>query len=124
LFLYARDAKREDPHTLAHLAAIEANIWAMKAYLTAAADEIDDDPTPSRMAMIRALRVRHLIEQACTDTLCRFARAYGPHPLSMEGEITRRYQEIDLFLRQSHGERDLESLGRALRCEQEPQRKD
>jgi hypothetical protein len=64
--------------------------------------------------MVRALRVRHLIEQTCTDTLRRFARAYGPHPLTMIGETSRRYHELDLYLRQSHAERDLESLGRTL----------
>jgi hypothetical protein len=64
--------------------------------------------------MVRALRVRHLIEQTCTDTLRRFARAYGPHPLTMIGDTSRRYHELDLYLRQSHAERDLESLGRTL----------
>jgi hypothetical protein len=64
--------------------------------------------------MVRALQVRHLIEQACTDTLRRFARAYGPHPLTMVGETSDRYHELDLYLRQSHAERDLESLGRTL----------
>ena len=64
--------------------------------------------------MVRALQVRHLIEQACTDTLRRFARAYGPHPLTMVSEISHRYHGLDLYLRQSHAERDLESLGRAL----------
>lgn len=64
--------------------------------------------------MIRALTVRHLVEQACTDILRRLARAYGPHPLAMEEDVSRRYQELDLYLRQSHAERDLESLGHAL----------
>ena len=64
--------------------------------------------------MIRALTVRHLVEQACTDVLRRLPRAYGPYPLVMEENISRRYQELDLYLRQSHAERDLEALGRAL----------
>jgi hypothetical protein len=33
----------------------------------------------------------------------------------MNEEIGRRYQELDLYLRQSHAERDLESLGTAIR---------
>jgi hypothetical protein len=40
--------------------------------------------------------------------------ANGPHPLAFDGEISSRYQELDLHLRQSHAERDLESLGRDL----------
>jgi hypothetical protein len=110
----AFESKRDDVHTMAHLAAIHANVWATEAHLGAAGREIDESYSDGNAAMVRALRVRHLIEQACTDTLRRFARAYGPHPLTMVGETSRRYHELDLYLRQSHGERDLESLGRAL----------
>lgn len=59
--------------------------------------------------------VRHLVEQACSDVLRRFARAYGPYPLAIHEETAQRYQELDLYLRQSHGERDLESLGELTR---------
>jgi hypothetical protein len=110
----ALESKRDDVHTMAHLAGIYANVWATETYLAAAGCEIDESYSDCTAAMLRALRVRHLIEQACTDTLRRYARAYGPHPLTMVGETSRRYHELDLYLRQSHGERDLESLGRTL----------
>jgi alkylation response protein AidB-like acyl-CoA dehydrogenase len=110
----AFESKRDDVHTMAHLAAIQANVWATKTYLVAAGREIDEPHSDGNAAMVPALRIRHLIEQACTDTLRRFARAYGPHPLTMVGETSRRYHELDLYLRQSPAERDLESLGRAL----------
>ena len=64
--------------------------------------------------MQRALTVRHLVEQACTEVLRRLARAYGPHPLAMDEDVSRRYQELDLYLRQSHAERDLEALGKSI----------
>jgi hypothetical protein len=32
----------------------------------------------------------------------------------MEEEVGRRYQELDLYVRQSHAERDLEVLGRLV----------
>ena len=107
-------AKRDDPHTIAHLAAMHANVWATEALLAVAAAEFDRNPNAN--AMVRALEVRHLVEQLCTDTLRRFARALGPAPLAKHADIARRYAELDLFLRQSHAERDLESLGRALRA--------
>ena len=110
----AMAAKRDDPHTTAHLAAMHANVWATEALLAAAAAEFDRDPKAN--AMVRALEVRHLVEQLCTDTLRRFARALGPAPLAKHADTARRYAELDLFLRQSHAERDLESLGRALRA--------
>lgn len=111
---YAALNNRQDTHTLAHLGAMYASVWACEAYLDVAGREIDAHPTDSISARIRALRVRHLIEQACTDTLRRFARGYGPYPLCMEREVARRYQETDLYLRQCHAERDLENLGRAI----------
>jgi hypothetical protein len=108
-------SKRADAHTLAHLGAMQANAWAMQSWLATAGAEIDAVPREAGAAQARALTVRHLVEQACTDTLRRFARAYGPQPLAMDAEVSRRYQELDLYLRQSHAERDLEELGRALR---------
>ena len=59
--------------------------------------------------------LRHLVEQECTNILRRLPRAYGPYPLAMNEQTARRYQELDLYLRQSHAERDLESLGRGLK---------
>jgi hypothetical protein len=48
-------------------------------------------------ARIRALTLRHVVEQACTDVLRRIARAYGPRPLAFDCDISRRYQELDMF---------------------------
>jgi alkylation response protein AidB-like acyl-CoA dehydrogenase len=111
---YAMHQSRRDPHTMAHLGAMHASIWAVLSFLDSAGDQIDLYPNDREKVMIRALTVRHLVEQACTDVLRRLPRAYGPHPLAMEENVFRRYQELDLYLRQSHAERDLETLGRAL----------
>lgn len=107
---YALKQTRRDSHTLAHLGAMEASVWAMKSFLESAGRQIDECPHDSESAQRRALIVRHIIEQACTDVLRRFARAYGPYPLSMDESISQRYEELDLYLRQSHAERDLEAL--------------
>ena len=112
---YAMRQTRADSHTLAHLGAMHAAIWMLRSCLEAAADEIDAEPFNSSSACIRALTVRHVVENACTEILRRLLRAYGPHPLVADSAVSRRYQELDLYLRQSHAERDLESLGRNLR---------
>jgi hypothetical protein len=112
---FALASKRDDPHTVAHLGAMQASVWAMYAILKQAGDEIDAAPLDSKAAQIRALQVRHLIEQMGTEILQRFARAYGPSPLSMNEQISQRYQEAALYMRQSHGERDLECLGHLIR---------
>jgi len=115
LVQWALEQERHDPHTLAHLGAMSAAVWSMQAVLRSAGAEIDAAWEDVEAAQIRALAVRHVIEQACTDVLRRLARAYGPHPLAMDEAIGRRYQELDLYVRQSHAERDLEALGRLLR---------
>lgn len=112
---YAKEQSRNDSHTLAHLGAMHASIWATLAYLDSAGHEIDDAPYDCEKAIVRALSVRHLIEQACTDILRRLSRAYGPYPIAMDKKISQRYQELDLYLRQSHAERDLETLGHAFK---------
>jgi len=114
LVQYATANPRKDPHTLTHLGAMQSCIWAMRACLDAAAREIDTDPECYAAAHVRALTVRHIVEQQCTDVLRRFARAYGPFPLSMDADISQRYHELDLYLRQAHAERDLEVLGSRL----------
>ncbi len=112
---YATHQSRSDPHTLAHLGAMYASVWALESYLDKAGQQIDAKVNDVELATVRALTLRHLVEQACTDILRRLPRAYGPHPLAMNEDIVRRYQELDLYLRQSHAERDLESLGEAIR---------
>jgi hypothetical protein len=112
---FALSSKRDDPHTLAHLGAMQASVWGMYALIKQAGEEIDAAPFDAKAAQIRALQFRHLIEQMGTELSQRFARAYGPHPLSMNEETARRYQETSLYMRQSHGERDLENLGHLIR---------
>jgi hypothetical protein len=112
---FAMRQSREDSHTLAHLGAMQATGWALAAYLRVAGDEIDAGPEDVKQAHRRALTLRHLVEQGCTDILRRLTRAYGPRPLAMDEAIATRYQELDLYLRQSHAERDLEALGKSWR---------
>jgi hypothetical protein len=106
---------RDNAHTLAHLGAMRAAQWGLRSHFDRAGLEIDADPTNVNEAEIRTLPLRHLIEQLCTDVLRRIPRAFGPFPLAMDEAISLRYQELDLYLRQSHAERDLERLGKQLR---------
>jgi hypothetical protein len=108
---WAVTQSRNDPHTLAHLGAMRSNLWALERLLDAAGAEIDRSPDDGPAAHVRALRLRHLVEVHATDTLRRLARAYGPHPLAFDEAVSLRYQELDLYLRQSHAERDLNVLG-------------
>jgi alkylation response protein AidB-like acyl-CoA dehydrogenase len=114
LLQWAQMQKRDDPHTLAHLGAMKAAVWSMQAALQVAGDEIDNACHDVNAAQVRALCLRHLIEQSCTEVMRRLARAYGPYPLALNEPIGTRYQELDIYVRQSHAERDLEALGKLL----------
>ena len=110
---YAAGQNKNDAHSLAHLGAMQADVWALESYLERAGSEIDNEANSRAKAQILALKVRHLIEQACTDVLRRLERAFGPHPLAFDEEVSRRCSELELYLRQCHAERDLEALARA-----------
>lgn len=110
---YAREHIRAtNPHALAHLGALAANAWQLDVVLRCAGEEIDLAPENFQTATTRALCLRHLVEQACTDTMLRFGRAFGPRPLAFDAEISRLNHELGLYIRQSHAESDLEDLGR------------
>jgi hypothetical protein len=54
------------------------------------------------------------VEAACSDVLQRTGRAFGPRPLAFDSKVSQRYQELELYIRQSHAERDLEALGKGM----------
>lgn len=102
---------RENPQDVANLGGIYAMVSATKAALEQAGREIDVDPDNAMGAQKRALALRYFLDQACTEILKRFAHIYGPRALALDPSVAKRYQEIELYIRQSHAERDLESLG-------------
>jgi alkylation response protein AidB-like acyl-CoA dehydrogenase len=113
---YARAHAREtNSHAMAHLGAMEATRWQLQALLQVAGQEIDNDFGNVQAARVRALSLRHLVEQSCTDTMLRFGRAFGPRPLAFDAGIARTCHDLNLYIRQSHAECDLEDLGHAAK---------
>jgi hypothetical protein len=103
------------PHALAHLGAVDAQLAAASALLDVSAREIDEAPTVAGdSAERRARRVRAVVEQAATDTLARVGRALGAGPLCHDAEHAQRVADLEVYLRQSHAETDLERLGRLV----------
>jgi hypothetical protein len=102
-----------DPHTLAHLGAVDAALAAAQAMLTAAAADVDADPMNLMgTAELIARRTRAVVETAVEETLRRTARALGPAPLCQDAGHAQRVADLVIYVRQSHAERDLEQLGR------------
>lgn len=112
LVRYAESHARDNAHASAHLGAMQATKWAMSAFLDRAGTQIDNQPEDLDAARILALQVRHLIEQGCVDILNRFGRGLGPRPLIYDPVVSRQYSELQLYIRQCHGELDLEALAR------------
>lgn len=112
---YALAHPRANAHSLAHLGAMAAEVWVMQAALEAVGREFDAAPRAN--AMVRALQVRHVMERGCAEVVRRFGRMLGPGPLARDAAVVRRVAELELFVRQSHAERDLEALGRAVLAE-------
>lgn len=107
----AASLNRRDPHARAHVGALQASAWALRAMLEQSGREIDADPLDrSATARIRGLKVRHLIERACAEVLDRFGRATGPHLLAYDAHVVRQHQALGLYIRQCHGERDLADI--------------
>jgi alkylation response protein AidB-like acyl-CoA dehydrogenase len=100
-----------DHHGRAHYGALLADVWTMQAVLERAGNEIDDRPADAAHARVRALMTRHAIHELCTSVLNRFGRAAGPRPFVTDSHVSQRHADISLYLRQCHGERDLELLG-------------
>lgn len=108
---YAVKKTNSKPHARAHLGAMLAASWALNSYLQSAGEQIDEQPTDATAARIRALIVRHRIEQTCSEILTRFGRALGPRPLIYDADIGMHHRELEIYIRQCHGEVDLEGIG-------------
>lgn len=112
--LYERGADDSaDPHTLAHLGAVDAALVAADATLSWAARQIDADPSNQQgRAELSARRVRAVVEWAVDEAIGRTGRALGPAPLALSARHAARVADLTMYVRQSHAERDLARLGR------------
>jgi hypothetical protein len=102
-------ASPPDPHRLAHLGAVEVALGGAASLLRATARAIDQarGAYAGRMAM----RARLAVEDAAADVLRHVTRALGAGPLCRDERFARLATDLPVFLRQSHAERDLASLG-------------
>lgn len=114
--LRARSADgRGDEHDAAHRGQAEAALGGAASALREAAAAIADPGARVESmdtARRRALRVRACVEAAVEVALRSTGRATGPGPLAHDGEHARRVADLEVYVRQSHAERDLAALGR------------
>jgi hypothetical protein len=101
-----------DPHRLAHLGSVDIALSGAAALLIASAAQIDAHPRADACAL--ALRVRLTVEAAASTVLEHANRALGAGPLCLDAAFARMAADLPVFLRQSHAERDLATLGSTL----------
>ena len=104
-----RSLGTRDAHRLAHLGAIDVALAGAAAMLREAAAWIDANPSAD--AQIVALRARLSVEQAADRVMHHAGRALGAGPLCRDARFARAMADLPVYLRQSHAERDLASLG-------------
>ena len=108
---------RLDDHGLAHLGAVDADLAGARALLREAAAAVDvpeGDQTHAdaiATARRRAVRVRAVVEAAVENAVRRTGRALGPGPQARDAAHAQRVADLEIYVRQSHAERDLATLG-------------
>ena len=100
---------RPDAHQLAHLGAMDVSMAGAAAVLRETALWIDSFPLSDAKA--HTLRARLVVERAATEVIWHAGRALGAGPLCREARFARVMADLPVFLRQSHAERDLATLG-------------
>lgn len=110
--LFTRAEQRADPFTDAHAGAVDLRLYTAGTVLRRAAEEIDLDPLDKAGAAgLRALRVRTLVAEVCSEVLDHVGRATGAGPLCHDERHARAVTDLGVYVRQHHAERDLAALG-------------
>lgn len=107
--LYRTAVRRDDEILRMHLGAVDALLAGGWAHLMAAADAIDAHPDASATRL--AHQVRWSVEQIATAVIDRVGRALGPGPLAGDAEHAQAVADLQVYIRQSHADRDLVTLG-------------
>ncbi len=78
------------------------------------ADAVDDGRLDHARGMVEADRVRGTVAQICTEVLQVVGEATGPGPLTQDVGHAQAAADLQVYLRQHHGDRDDARLGAAL----------
>ncbi len=105
-------AGRARPLDELHLGAADVELHAARTALAHAASCIDTGGVADPALL--ALRTRSVVAAAAERVLQQVAHALGPAPLTFDENHARQVADLEVYVRQHHGERDLASLGSAL----------
>lgn len=106
-------ASRDGELSAMHLGAADTALHASRCVLVDAADAVDSGAV--RDPAVLALRCRSVVADAAERVLQHAGHALGPAPMAFDQAHSARVADLELYVRQHHGERDLAELGRQLR---------
>ena len=110
--LLDRSRHAPEPHLLAHLGAVHVALEQNRAMLTTAGTQLDENFC--RDHRLLAGSVRTTVERNAVNVMDRVGRALGPGPLAHDAGHATLVADLTVYIRQHHGERDLENIGRQL----------
>jgi alkylation response protein AidB-like acyl-CoA dehydrogenase len=94
-----------------HIGVVDVALHAAEATLDAAAEAIDAGCAAGQAGAMLALRVRSVVAEAAERVVHQVGHALGPAPMAFDEQHARRVADLELYVRQHHGERDLAALG-------------
>lgn len=100
-----------DAHQRAQLGTIHTELAAADALLTRTAELIDSEPAASHRTAVWT--VRAAVERCCRTVLETVPRLVGVAALTREVGFEQRLADLNVYVRQHHGDRDLAELGSA-----------
>ncbi|MFC7431629.1 MULTISPECIES: acyl-CoA dehydrogenase [unclassified Agrococcus] len=110
--LDASRRREPDQLALALLGRVDRGLAAGRAVLAEAAAEVDGARVADPAAL--ALRVRGTVASVVDDVVRCADHAMGPAPLALDADHARRVDDLRVYVRQHHAERDDAALGRAV----------
>lgn len=101
-----------DDHRLAHIGALHADLQAADALMVRTAEAIDADPSHGHRTAVWTARAA--AERVCRTVIDIAPRAAGVAGLACSATLSSRLADLQIYIRQHHGERDLAALGAAV----------
>ncbi len=116
----ALSAREPDQVSLMHLGAVDLQLTGAGTVLAAGAHAIDHRGADGAAGVVMAARVRGVVVRTSEEVVTRLGHALGPAPLAQNAEHARRVADLQIYVRQHHGERDDAALGRELLTSEAP----
>lgn len=102
-------AKYAEPHALAHLGAVDSALNSAACVLRDSAAQVDREPLANARQVAQLTRA--CIEDVVEQVIHHVGRAVGAGPYCKDAHFAQLMTDLPVYMRQSHAERDLASLG-------------